>query len=217
MRDKQITIAVITRLHFEPGDPAWEQRLALFRVLTLPCIANQTIRNFTYYVICHPGCKDQIAALNPKITPLPWPIFPSAFGQDINYNELIPPHNLQVSIDSDDLVSPGYLRRLLQEVKLCKSQQVITFIPVKFSLLHTAFYEMTEAYGGEKASPFYSLYNPIIENFYSIYNFNHFNVPKELAPVRLIQPGYCSLVVHEHNWITRLVPNKGKLSIDNWR
>jgi hypothetical protein len=209
MRRKPITLAVLTRLHFEPGDHNWEQRLAIFRTITLPCILSQTVKDFTYYVICCSDHVDQVASLSPKIIPLPWPVFPKAIGPRHNYDDLIPPYNLQASIDYDDWISVDYIKKLRQTSRLCDRQQVITFVPTKLDLLNLTCYKMKEVYGDTKASPFYSLYTPNLSNYQNIYNFNHYRVPKKLAPVKLIKPGYCHLVIHQLNWISRITPNCG--------
>jgi hypothetical protein len=139
-------------------------------------------------------------------------VFPKAMRDGETYNDMISPCQLQTSFDYDDLINPNYIKMLLRELKFCHKPTIISFIPTKFSLIHARRYALKESYGGRQASPFFSLYTPSLNNFQSIYNFNHRSVPKILAPIRLGPSGYCNLVVHNNNWKTRLNPNKGVLS-----
>lgn len=195
--------AVITRLHYSPTDRTWEHRVALFRTLMLPCVEAQNDQNFTYYVICDPDHVEQVSNLSPIIEAIPFPIFPKAIRESISYNDLIPPHTLQSNLDYDDLISPNYIRLLHRNVKLCIEATILTFIPTKLSLLHMRCYKLKETYSGRKASTFYSLYVPTLSAFESIYNFNHFHIPRKYE-VKFLPKGYCNLVVHRYNWSTRL-------------
>lgn len=213
--------AIIIRLHYQPGDPKFPWRLAFFQSMCLPRLLRQTDPDFEIWVRCHPAHTELVAALHPRIRPFQgsaeedYYVIPAAARQPEgpgHYPEalhpVIPRFHIQTRLDSDDLVSRHFVARIKKEVAASPAEPLlVSFQPYKLDLWSLTRYRMKRRYHANLTSMFLALYQPNIEgeNYRQIYDFNHCTIWKDFPRVVTVREGYCDLVIHGENSVTKIM------------
>ena len=205
--------AVIIRMHYQPGDPKFDWRLAFFRSMVLPRLLTQTCQDFEIWVVCHPEHVQEIAGIGSigSINAVGLPNF-STLGmwtsQDLG--DALPRFDLQTALDSDDLVTLNYIDRIREEVGQHLGQKlIVSFQPYKLNLLDLRRYVMWERYCETQCSMFWTLYTPPGEEYRSVLEFDHSFAWKWCPNVVTIPEGYCDMAIHGGNMETGLEPHRG--------
>ena len=205
--------AVIIRLHYQPGDPKFDWRLAFFRSMVLPRLLTQTCQDFEIWVVCHPEHVQEIAGIGNigSINAVGLPNF-STLGMWTSQalGDALPRFDLQTALDSDDLVTLNYIDRIREEVGQHLGQKlIVSFQPYKLNLLDLRRYVMWERYCETQCSMFWTLYTPPGEEYRSVLEFDQSFAWKWCPNVVTIPEGYCDMVIHGGNMETGLEPHRG--------
>lgn len=214
--------AFIIRLHYGRDDPRFAWRLAYFRALVLPRILAQTIQDFEIAVWCNPWHESHVAPLAEKIRV--FGVRPEVDGHirpedreraqrfhiDFTYWKDvvgIPPYDLQIGLDSDDLIRVDYLARILDEVSrhgTGNGSLHVGFQPLMFSVSNLTQYDFKPRYDERRGSPFFALYQPDKEGFLFAYEHSHLKLPTLCSRSVLVPEGYCWFTIHGQNASTTI-------------
>lgn len=216
-----MTAAFIIRFHYPEDDPRFAWRLAYFKAMVLPRLLAQTYSDFDIAIRCNPAHDHEFAGLAPRLR-----VF-HVQGEAEQYREQngaryfldfvpwasvedLPQYDLQMGLDSDDLIRSDYVERIMRELKEANpagdKKVHISFQPGLFDLKTLRQYEMPQRYGPRCGSAFFALYQPYDSAVYHFaYEASHRYLYR-LAEQSLCitEPGYCWATTHDRNESTRL-------------
>lgn len=219
--------AFVIRFHYPQNDVGFEWRFSYFRSMVLPRILAQDIQDFEIAIWCNPWHHNQFLMLSERIRV--FGVRPEADGYvrpedrerarkfhiDFTYwRDVVglEDYDLQIGLDSDDLISKNYLSRIVSEVRLAKSDSLhICFQPLMFNLSNLTQYETSLSYGPEAGSPFFAIYQKGREAFKFAYEYSHLTLGKHFNKSVCIDSGYCWFTIHDFNASTRLPPGSRPL------
>jgi hypothetical protein len=212
--------AFIIRFHYAIDDPRFDWRLAYFRSVVLPRILSQTIEEFEIAIWCNPWHHDLFRSLSKKIRV--FGVRPEADGfvrpEDVERAQKyhidftywrdvvgLPPYELQVGLDSDDLIREDYLERIHKEISSRTLDYLhLCFQPMIFNLSNLTQYDYIANYGPEHGSPFFALLQRDTSKYIFSYEYSHLKLPSFFDESLWIEPGYCWFTIHDGNASTRL-------------
>jgi hypothetical protein len=212
--------AFIIRFHYEEGDPRFAWRLAYFKAMVLPRILAQTHGDFDIAIRCNPAHDHEF--LMPKLAErirtfhvkgeaaryrtigskryfldfVPW--------RDV---EDLPAYDLQMGLDSDDLIDEGYVARIMYELKKKDPGKAahVSFQPELFDLRTLKKYRMTQRYSPTFGSAFFALYQPHKGIRYRFaYEASHLKLHEFAESSVTVEEGYCCATTHDMNESTKL-------------
>lgn len=201
-------ISFITRFHFpiDSKDFAW--RFEYYKKEVLPRILNQTIQDFDICIWCEDWHADLFKALSPKIK-----IFKATYEKrDSTYfidytlweNVIgLEKYNVQVGLDSDDLIEPNFIEKV---ISLCNGDKTIqiSFQPIKLNIKTGEKYHM-RIYNEKQGSPIFAFYQPVIDNnFKFAYHTSHLRMPLIADKTICVPEGYCCMSIHDLNDSTNI-------------
>jgi len=202
-------IAVITRFHYPKDDPEYRWRLDYYRDEVLPRLLRQYCQDFDIWIWCEPWQEKELKSLSPRIRTfratyakrdshlfIDYTLWENVFG--------LPKYEIQVGLDSDDLVAPGFIEKIQE---LCQGDKslLLSFQPIKFDIATGNRYHMDQ-YTEQRGSPIFAFYQPDIytKDFKFAYHTSHLRMPV-LAQKRIIVPeGYAYMSIHDRNDSTRI-------------
>ena len=193
--------AIITRFHYE-DDAEFEKRFAFYCKRVLPTVLAQTDQNFDIAVWCEPRHANRFAQLSPKMKPFTatyekrgGPFF-ADFTDWENVSGL-KQYEIQVGLDSDDVIAPDYIETIH---RLCRGERsiLVTFNPLIYDI-RLQRYGMIGGYGEKRASAFFALYYPGLRKFYFAYCDSHLRLGAYVDKVIIGPDMKCCALVHGMN------------------
>lgn len=212
--------AFIIRFHYREHDPDFDWRFSYFRSAVLPRILAQTEQDFEIAIWCNPWHHALFKSLSEKIRV--FGVRPEAEGLirsedraradkfhiDFTYWKDVvdlPAYDLQIGLDSDDLIHECYVARILEEVKVHGDGSLhICFQPMIFNLANRTYYDFKFRYGPEKGSAFFALLQKDKSKFLFAYEHSHLKLPSLFDRSVTIPEGYCWFTAHDRNASSRL-------------
>jgi len=201
---------LITRMLYAGDDPKFEERLALYKTLCLPRLKLQTEKNFDIGVLCNKAHANIFKDLGI----IPFHRKDNWLGQKpdrfwscmTKWDEIegLEKYDIQSNLDSDDLVSSEYIKRIQAAVQKeinggFTGSLHIHFQPRLFDLHTLTDGTQKKRYDDEEGSAFYSLYQPDKENYVYVGQDSHRRMASYMDKTILIGEGYCWMNIHGGN------------------
>ena len=193
--------AIVTRFHYE-DDAKFERRFAFYCERVLPTLLAQTDQNFDIAVWCEPRHAERFTQLSPKMKPFTatykkrgGPFF-ADFTDWQNVSGL-KQYEIQVGLDSDDIVAPDYIETIH---RLCQGGRsvLVSFPPLVYDL-HSGRFGRLRGYSATQTSAFFALYYPGLKGFRFAYCGSHLRLWKHVDKVILGPEEKCCALVHGMN------------------
>ena len=163
-------IAFIIRFHYENDDPRFAWRLAYFRNKVFPRIISQG-DDFEIAIRCNPVHDEIFRSISPRIR-----VF-HAKQERVEYKrgkyfvdfmpfenlDGFPRYDVQIGLDSDDLIEPGYYAELMEilSVPMRRGESAhVCFQPELIDVKTGEIHRMPQRYNPEKGSAFFAIYQP---------------------------------------------------------
>lgn len=177
--------AIIIRLyHNNEADQRW--RYHYFASCVLPRLQAQTINDFDICILSPPHWHERLKELDSRIKPFTIDGFQMATHGNFTYDmtEGLDKYELQVRLDSDDLVSPDFMEII------DRTEGNVSFQPELFLLDKLRVKRMNHRYGPDKPSCFLAVkgYEECI--YHKV--FLRFNAT-------LIPEGHAFVTIHDRN------------------
>ena len=202
--------AMIIRLHYEPDDPRFEWRFIYFARYVLPRILRQTYSKFDICIRCNPAHVSLFKALSPRITTFQVRNEHSSYkkqGRKTYFYDFVPwssviglpKYDVQMGLDSDDLISPDYVAKVMDLAHRYREALHITFQPQLFRLRTRTVEPFPLKFTPTKGSAYMALSQPDKRNYHFIYEQSHLTLG-QLAKRSIVLPiGDCWCTVHDFN------------------
>lgn len=219
MQTSSNKIAFIIRFHYAEGDPRFDWRFIYFRDQVLPRILAQTIGGFDIAIRCNPAHANLFEMLHPSIRTFQvkdeQARYKTVGGKQYFYDFVpwedvigLPEYELQLGLDSDDLIHAQYLEKVLQDLKKVPQDisATICFQPQLYDVKTGNVVDMKQQYSTTHGSAFFALYQPPGWKPYRFaYEVSHLKM-RTIASVSLFVPtkGYCLASCHDFNESTGL-------------
>lgn len=201
---------VITRMLYATDNPAFEERLAIYRALCLPRLRRQKNKNFDIAVLCNREHKKVFEDLGviPFFRKDNWlgqkpKKFWSCFSK---WEELegLDKYDIQTNLDSDDLVSDMFIDKIQRTIEDeinngHKGSLHIHFQPRLFSFHDLVEKPQKRQYSDSSGSAFYSIYQPDKERYISLIEDSHTRIQAYMDKSVLIGEDYCWIGIHDNN------------------
>lgn len=206
-------IAVITRLHYDEGNPKFEKRLQMYKNYALASLLSQTDQDFDIWVWCEPWHDELVKAIHPRINVFhaEWKKRPGKVHQFfIDYTPMsktqgFPKYATQLGLDSDDELMPKAIETVRPFLE--GSRKAISFQPTKVDLATGKKYRMKSYRRRDKIAPIFAIYQPRGE-FLFIYEHGHYSGMPLKFPERIHLDQLAHLNVHDDNASTKVVLNE---------
>lgn len=210
-------IAFVIRFCYARSYPAEarEFRFRWFRDEVLPRILAQRYQGFDIWLWAMPEHRREIEAWSPRIRTfgLRRPMAQLETSYPWHHVVRLPRYPIQVRVDSDDLVSPDFLSRGIEELaKMSGRRAIAWYQPEKVAVSTGAVYTCRPDYGNGSYSnlavPAFLLYRqrPRDHDYSWVYARGHIRLGKIADEVRGIEAGYCWAACHGHNDSTGVWP-----------
>jgi hypothetical protein len=202
------------RFHYENDDPRWPWRLAYFKSMVLPRILNQKNGDFDIWIRCNPWHKDEIELCSPRIKTF------QVKNEKVKYKKSghkkyfhdfvkwadvigVPRYDIQISVDSDDLVSKDFIDLMVKEIEKYKKLDSVHvhFQPETFYLSKLVKRPMLE-YHKKRGSAFFALYQNNAEkrkDYFFIQGESHIYMWKHAQKSVVLPVGHCFATIHQVN------------------
>ena len=219
--------AFIIRLHYADNDPRFEWRFAYFSSMVLPRLLAQSEQDFDIAIWCNPWHQRQLLALSdrirvfgvrPEVDGFIRPEDQARAGRfhiDFTYwRDVVglAPYELQIGLDSDDLVHEHYFARIMREVRARPTGSLhVGFQPLLFNLPNLTQYDYKARYGPQHGSPFFAILQRDLSKFYFAYEYSHLRLPAFFDESITVPEGYCWFSIHGQNASTHLPPSSEPL------
>lgn len=209
---------VLIRFNYPEGDE-FDNRLRMFQNIVVPAFQNQTDKEFELVILCNPVHTLLFQAMGLVAVPAAnghtgYVTFQPVNGQlSGGYN--FKNYEIQTRHDCDDLPGPGYIQRIKAE---CTGEAVklLSFVPFKYDMRTGKFYGSAQRFE-QQASMFLTLYKPGGKpETLNVYAHKHGLMGEYVRPVVRIAEGYCALVVHGGNKLTKMFPADRRRHIENF-
>ena len=196
---------VITRMLYADNDPKFEERLSIYRALCLPRIKKQTIKT-DIAVLCNKAHANIFKSLGV----IPFFMRDGSVGKKpgrfwsclTNWDNIegLDEYDVQINIDSDDLITDNYVWRINKAIEMEKEQSLhIHFQPRIFNFHTFEEKEQNKKYNTKEGSAFYAIYQPNKDNYVYIGQTSHLFMPSLMNKSVLIGEGYCWIGIHDNN------------------
>jgi hypothetical protein len=213
--------AFVIRFHYPEHDPRFEWRIAYFQSLVLPRILGQTDQDFDIAIWCNPWHRSRVEALSRRIRVFGVTAESEDFVRpedrerarkfhiDFKYWKDIvglPEYEIQIGLDSDDLIRSDYLERIRKEFDRWPDGSAhICFQPLVFNIDNLTQYDYKPRYTTENGSPFFAIRQRDTSSYIFAYEYSHLQLPRLFAQTAVVEPGYCWFTIHGANASTRLL------------
>jgi len=205
-----LTCAFIIRFHYAKDDARFEWRLKYFKEEVLPHIRAQTEKRFDVCIRCNPAHYDLFDNLGCK----PFRVKNEYAGYVLSENRTakyfydfvkwedcvnLAQYDIQIGLDSDDLIAPAYVERIKSECARSKTSLHIHFQPEDYFLKTRTIKPHRQRYKDGYGSPFFALYYPDKSEYHHCYEASHRLLHKLAAKSIYIPSGYCWMTIHDQN------------------
>jgi hypothetical protein len=205
-------IGVIIRFHYNKNDTRFNWRFNHFKKEVLPRLKNQTYKNFDICVGVNDWQIPLFKDLGVKTFTADWNIRYKVnknnpnkkyFHDFISFEELkcLDKYDIQIGLDSDDLVKPEYVEIIKKEVErhIKKNPNKSLHLCYQPQLIRNGKKEQMKQYGIKRGSAFMGLYIPKNKEYYFIYSNSHIEMPLKADCFKLLPEGYCYASAHQLN------------------
>lgn len=199
--DRNPKIAVFTRMAY--GQKIEEEKLAIYREIFLESLKKQIYKDFDVYVITGGVWEQESTPGNIKLI-----TEQDAGGLNISYKHLneIPKqeYNIQIRVDCDDYLFPGFVLRCLDIYKNTnRNCFIITFRPYKYDCIDKKFYKIRLGKWSNKPSMFTALCQKRdVKHF--IYDYRHTRLNRITRRIIFVDEGHCALTIHGRNRLSKI-------------
>lgn len=210
-----MTKAFIIRMHYPAGDTRFAWRLAYFYSMVLPRLLAQTDKDFDIWVRCRAEDDGVIRSLHPRLQTfhvkdeaekhvgkhgkqyftdfVPW-----------ERVEGLPKYDIQMGLDSDDLISPDYVARIEAEVgryamNFPDRSFHVSFQQGVFDLKKLRTGQIGVGYSPQRGSAFFALYQPNKNKYIFAYQDSHLRLWKYVSNSVTLEEGHCWATAHDLN------------------
>lgn len=208
-----MTAAFIIRFHYEESDPRFKWRFEYFVNEVLPRIINQTYKDFDICIWINEWQQpyfDKLKEIAPRLKTFTVKDYEVQYkeerGRKYYYDftpwknvEGLEPYDLQMGLDSDDLIDKRYVSAIVQQIKYPQLSLHICFQPDLFILKTGEKKPMKIRYNSNVGSAFMALYQPYKHNYHFIYEKSHLSLGRLARRSRVLPRGYCWATVHDIN------------------
>jgi hypothetical protein len=210
-----MTTAFIIRFHYEENDPRFAWRFAYFKDQVLPRILAQTDQDFEIAIRCNPAHDQIFKDLSPRIRVFHVREEYAAYKNERYFFDFVPwdrvidlpRYELQLGLDSDDLVEPFYLDRLRKMLRGMPDHETthICFQPQLLDVKTGAIHPIRQVYGPTKGSAFFGIYQPAgTEPYVFAYQESHLSLPRHFINKIVMPEGACFASCHDLNESTHI-------------
>lgn len=209
-----MTKSFIIRFHYSKDDPRFEWRYSYFMSDVLPRLREQTVQDFDICIRVNPWHKAHFEKLGLKTFTVRDEFVKYKQGNgktyfhdfvDFDRVEGLEKYDIQMGLDSDDLIEPDYVEKIVETVEKFKTEN-----PGK--KLHLSFQPHTiniregkktikpmRTYSPTRGSAFMALYQPSKENYKFVYCESHMTLWKHADVSVTLPSGYCMATIHNIN------------------
>lgn len=205
--------AIITRMHYPKDERRWPFRIGYFRDEVLPRLLRQTFHQFAIAVWCEPWHEAEVRSLSDRIATFqvnartrykvangkryfvdfaPWSAVTG-----------IPRFDVQVGLDSDDLVREDFMQRVDQEITehAGLGSLHVSFQPELYDARTRKTGPIGSTYGPRKGSAFFALYQPPFSArpYRFAYEDSHLKLWRFADKSVTVEKGYCWATAHGAN------------------
>jgi hypothetical protein len=205
-------VGVIMRFHYNKDDTRFNWRFNHFKKEVLPRLKNQTYKNFDICIGVNDWQIPLFKNLGVKTFTADWNIRYKVnknnpnkkyFHDFISFEELkgLDKYDIQIGLDSDDLVEPKYVEIIKKEVEghIKKNPDKSLHLCYQPQLIRDGEKSSMKQYGIKRGSAFMGLYIPKNKEYYFIYSNSHIEMPLKADCFKLLPEGYCYALAHELN------------------
>lgn len=201
--------AVITRFHYPLNDPDFNWRLEYFRDNTLRALLEQTDQDFDIWVWCETWHFNLFRELHPRIQVFNVDYIYRRTGKHGQYFQDgspwdkvhgLPYYELQIAVDSDDLLEPEGVATIKAAVAGKTQRTCVSVQPLKLDIKTGKKYQM-RGYPGHRASPCYAIYQPttLTDNFMFLYHDSHMKIAAYCDQKVELPEGLVLMSIHDRN------------------
>lgn len=198
-----MTAAFIIRFHYPEGHKDFSHRLKLFKELTLPSLRKQTDKDFDICVRCYPHHDEVFKKLGCK----PFHVrneYEAYYEKGFNFHDFakwedvldLPQYDIQMGLDSDDFIEPGYVARIKEECRKVSTSLHIHFQPEWYWYLQKEKARHHRRYSSRSCSAFFALYYPGKSEYHHCYEISHLRLYQLAEQSVLVPSGYCWVALH---------------------
>jgi len=202
-----MTKAFIIRFHYEKDTPEFDWRVDYFSKEVLPRIMAQTDQNFDIAIWCEKRHEFLFKALSPKIKTFQAQYQKRDSHLFIDYTPWenvvgLEKYNIQMGLDSDDLIEPNFVEKVSS---ICTGQESIqvSFQPVKFDIFTHKKYKMDQ-YNEKRGSPIFAFYQPNFNDYKFAYHTSHLRMPGVAQKTVIVPEGFVMMSIHGNNDSTKI-------------
>jgi hypothetical protein len=204
------SIGLIIRFHYKENDPRFDWRFSYFKAIVLPRILNQSDKDFDICIWCEPhhdnlfkGLSEKIKVFHSKIDTVKYKVRSNGkkyYYDFIDFENLegLEKYDIQVGIDSDDLMGFDYIRAIRMQTEGKSQATHICFQPKTFNLKTLMIKPMIE-YKKNRGSAFFALFQPDKSNYKFIYCDSHISMGKYAKESIILPAGHCWATIHYIN------------------
>lgn len=200
--------AIITRFHYPKNHPDFNWRLKYYKDEVLPRILAQTDQDFEIWIWCEPHHDRVFKKLDPRIN-----VFHATYDQresnffidftPFDQTEGLPKFEVQVGLDSDELIEPNYIEKI-HSYCVGPKTRCIMFQGVLYDTITERKYYMKRKYGPKFGSAMFAFYQPNLDNYYFILQTSGHRAPKFAKEVIVVPEGYVFVSIHNYNDSTKV-------------
>lgn len=207
--------AFIIRFHYPEGDPRFAWRLRYFKDEVLPRILEQTDQDFDIAIRCRPEDDNIFRSLSEKIRTFHvrneserYKIIHGKryFLDFVSWKDVedLPRYDLQMGLDSDDLIRNDYVERIKKEIGSGGRSTHVCFQPELLDLKTGRILPIHQNYHEKKGSAFFGLYqSPAVTDYHFAYEKGHLDLWQFAEKSIVVPEGYCWATAHDLNESTR--------------
>ncbi|MFZ3032238.1 MAG: glycosyltransferase [Candidatus Moraniibacteriota bacterium] len=201
---------IIIRFHYPVDDKRFEWRFGFFKTIVWPRILAQTNKEFDVAIRCNPAHEELFKSLPGGKTIITFQTKNDTprykvngrkryFHDFVPWSDVIglPMYDIQIGLDSDDLISPNYVAKIQAVCKGNESLHVF-FQPQLFRLKTLRIESMAE-YSRERGSAFRALYQPDKSDYRFIDSVSHMILWTLAKKSVGYVDGECFAVAHDLN------------------
>ena len=207
--------AFIIRFHYEENDPRFAWRFQYFKESVLPRILAQTEQDFEIAIRCNPAHDQLFKDLSEKIR-----VFhvrgeyvaykkEKYFYDFVEWDRVIdlPRYELQLGLDSDDLIEPNYLEWVRKTRRGMPDHETthICFQPQLLDVKTGEIHPIKQVYSSTKGSAFFAIYQPAtVEPYVFAYQESHLTIGRHFTNKIVMPEGICFASCHHLNESTHI-------------
>lgn len=207
--------AFIIRFHYEENDPRFAWRFSYFRDAVLPRILAQTDQDFEIAIRCNPAHDQIFKDLSDRIRVFHVKDEFAAYKREKYFYDFVPwdrvidlpRYELQLGLDSDDLIEPFYLQRLRQMLRGMPDHETthICFQPELLDVKTGKVHPIKQIYSRGRGSAFFGIYQPEgTEPYIFAYSESHLTIDRNFINSIVMPEGACFASCHDLNESTHI-------------